>query len=513
MKRGTCISIMVTTTTTITTSSGAFVSCAAESDIAKVFNFADLYTAWRQCRQHKRRSKAAQLYETRLLDNLYDTLYRLNTRCYQPTTSICFVTRKPKAREIHAAAFADRVIHHWLVPRLNALYEPVFIHDLYSNRVGKGTHKAVLRLQYFMRCLQSQGLGAYYLQLDIHNFFNQIDRAILFRQVQKRLSKSYHHQGLTLDHAHALRWLSHVLLKDNTAIKAQQIGSAAEFALVPAHKRLIYAGAHKGLPIGNLTSQFFANVYLNELDQLIKHRLKCRYYLRYVDDFILLHHDPQQLQQWQQAIITFLAEHLALRLKQVQTPQPIDHGADFLGYIVRPHYCLVRRRVVGNLREKLRHTEKIIWRGNPQQGYRLRLYRQAREQVYATLNSYLGHFSHARHYHLLNTLWLEFPWLSLLFVREQQPGRTIARPLWEPLSIPSYQRQVAYFKGCFPYADLRVQRGRETDYFPAPHVPDFHCPPNIWQQQVQQAHIQEAGYLKNGLKRRLFTLLYVRPSY
>jgi RNA-directed DNA polymerase len=144
-----------------------------------------IHDAWRHCRRRKRGTPQAQRYEMRLLDNLVDTVQALEAGTWTPASPVCFTVPWPKAREIHAAAFADRVVHHWLVPSLEALYEPVFIHDLYSNRRGKGTHAAVRRLQSFMHSLQAQGAGTgtaqagYFLQLDVANFFVSLGRGRL----------------------------------------------------------------------------------------------------------------------------------------------------------------------------------------------------------------------------------------------------------------------------------------------------------------------------------------------
>ena len=125
-----------------------------------------------------------------MLDNIQDTATALQERTYVPSRSIAFVARRPKAREIHASDFSGRVIHHILVPRLEVLYEPMFIHDLYSNRKGKGIHSAVERLTHFMRSVTANGVGqGYCLQLDIRNFFNSIDRPILWGLLQRRLRK------------------------------------------------------------------------------------------------------------------------------------------------------------------------------------------------------------------------------------------------------------------------------------------------------------------------------------
>jgi len=155
-----------------------------------------------------------------------------------------------------------------------------------------------------------------------------------------------------------LLWLS-----DQIIDGAQQVvygGDPRALARVPSHKRLAEAGPGRGLPIGNLTSQFFANVYLNELDQFVKHRLKAGFYVRYVDDMVLVHQDPEQLRAWGEAMAEFLRVGLGLTLKDPWRLRPVGDGADFLGYIVRPWYRLVRQRLLGHMEERLASLEKAL---------------------------------------------------------------------------------------------------------------------------------------------------------
>ena len=160
---------------------------------------------------------------------------------------------------------------------------------------------------------------------------------------------------------------------------------------------------NKGLPIGNLTSQFFANLYLNELDQFVKHKLKCRYYFRYMDDMIILHPDKSQLLEWRKEISHFLKQNLKLKLHpKKQTIQPVAHGIDFLGYIIKPEYLLSRRRVVGNLKRKLHYFNKLL----DKKAFLPNL--NFIRQTQATVNSYYGHFRHANCFHLKRGLYSNY---------------------------------------------------------------------------------------------------------
>lgn len=177
----------------------------------------------------------------------------------------------------------------------------ILIHDSYACRVNKGTHAAVGRLNGFIHSVRGKAKPAYYLQLDIQSFFINIDKNILYGLIRKKVQDK------------ELLWLAREIIFYTSADNYLITGNRRLIDKLPEHKSLIKAvDKTKGLPIGNLTSQFFANVYLNELDQFVKHELKCRYYLRYCDDFILLDTNPLQLQKWKEDIREFLANQLLL---------------------------------------------------------------------------------------------------------------------------------------------------------------------------------------------------------
>ncbi len=365
----------------------------------------DLYTAWREARRGKKPSQNRAAFEARWTDELLELQDELVAGTWTPAAPTCFVAPRPKAREIHAPDFRDRIVHHLAVPPLEAIYEPKFIHDSYSNREGKGTHAAVRRLQSFVRQVESgQGRG-WYLQLDIYNCFNSIDRRRLYALLREQMTR----HGVALP----LRRAVHALLKASPLAGGVHYAcSPDELAAVPPHKRLANARPGCGIAIGNLSSQFFANVYLNELDQFVKHTLRARRYLRYVDDFVLVHESREQLEAWRVAIERFLHERLALRLKDEVKLRPIADGVDFLGYIVRPTHILVRRRVVSHAREKLdawgrAHARRDALRATPEQF----------REIQSVWASYAGHFSHAASSGLQASLHRQFPWLRRALMR------------------------------------------------------------------------------------------------
>ena len=369
-----------------------------------VFGFANLHQRYLECRRNKRNTFNALRFEARQELNLLELAAALQGRSYRPSSSVCFVTERPKLREIFAADFRDRIVHHVLVHELERYWEPVFIHDSYACRKDKGIHKAVDRLNQFMR--QASGNGqrrVYYLQLDIANYFMRIDKAILWALLKSHIESP------------EVLWLCKLLVFHDCTEQFTYKGKPGLLAQMPAHKSLLQCEPGKGLPIGNLNSQFFANVYLNTLDQFVKHQLKCRFYLRYCDDFILLSSDPAQLAIWREQIREFLAERLLLSLNDKrQKLRPVNNGVDFLGYIIRPDYRLVRRRVVNNLRSKLLSFERQLV--VEQRGYTVYRFDQTLlAQCRATLASYLGHLKHADSFDLRCAIWREFWFLNKYF--------------------------------------------------------------------------------------------------
>lgn len=384
-----------------------FVRAVCVGESCSAVPLISLHAAWRDARRGKRPSRNQLAFDTRWIDHLLALQARLNAGTWHPQPPTCFVAPDPKAREIHAPDFADRVVHHWLVPQLIAIFESIFIHDSFSNRTGKGTHAAVERLQSFVRQVQSGQGGGWYLQLDIHNFFNSIHRPTLYRMLKARMVK----HGLS----EACQRITHALLRHSTLhYGVHDACTEHERAQVPAHKQLRNAVPGCGIAIGNLSSQFFANVYLNALDQFIKHTLKVERYLRYVDDFVLVHHDREQLAAWQTQIEQFLKDTLRLSLKSDIKLRPLSTGIDFLGYVIFPTHRLVRRRVIQHAKAKLHdwQCKHVTPRG-------MRATQTQFGEVQAIWRSYEGHFSHANTYWLQQSFHRLFPWLTSAIARRR----------------------------------------------------------------------------------------------
>jgi RNA-directed DNA polymerase len=291
----------------------------------KVWTFDNLYLAYRQARKGKRGKAPAATFEFKLEEKLFQLQQELANKSYRPGPYHSFYIHEPKHRLISAAPFRDRVAHHALCQVIEPLFERRFIHDSYANREGKGTHRALDRCTYFARRYP------YVLQCDVRQFFPSIDHALL-RRVLGRVIADQDVLGL-VDR----------ILESGIGVLSEEY----EMVYFPGDD-LLAACRPRGLPIGNLTSQFWANCYLNELDQFVKRELKCEghspAYLRYVDDFLLFADDKPTLWRWREGIIAFL-QTLRLTIHENRAhPRPVSEGIPFLGFIVFPTHRRLKRR-------------------------------------------------------------------------------------------------------------------------------------------------------------------------
>ena len=359
--RGTRTSTTATRTTTTRTTTTGPAPSADRTDIAHAgLSFEALVEAYFDCRHTKRNTASALAFEADLERNLVGLFDELAAGTYRPGPSICFVVTRPKPREVWAAQFRDRVVHHLLYNRIGSRFERAFIADSCACIKGRGTFYAVRRLEAKMRSVtRNWNRRAFYLKADVANFFVSIDKRILAGHLEARITEPWWRQL-------ALQILFHDPRED-VILRA----STAQMALVPQYKRLLEQPAHRGLPIGNLSSQFFANIYLDRLDQFAKHILRCRNFIRYVDDFAILHEDRAWLAAVLGEIEAFLPRELGIRLNPAKTIiQPVDRGIDFVGQVILPWRRMTRRRTY---REALRLTAAA-----------------ASEDLLQTANSYFG---------------------------------------------------------------------------------------------------------------------------
>ena len=332
------------------------------------YSFDLLVQAYHDCRHNKRTTTSALRFEQDQERNLIDLHEELIDGSYRPGRSICFVITRPKPREVWAAQFRDRVVHHLLYNQIFDRFHKRFIEDSCACIPGRGTLWGAKRLEAKVRSqTQNWSHAAYYLKADLANFFVSIDKRVVWPLLAKRIIEPF------------WRDLAHLILFHDPRENYEYQGSAELIDLVPPHKRLLNAPAHHGLPIGNLSSQFFANVFLNELDQYVKHTIRARHYIRYVDDFVILHESAQWLNDALEQIETFLPG-LQLALNPSKTIiQPVSRGVDFAGHVIKPWRTEVRRRTVRAALSRIAATPK--------------------GKTLETINSYLGMMRHADAHH------------------------------------------------------------------------------------------------------------------
>lgn len=362
-------SMMATATSTTRTTRSA---CARSADTPAAghadFLFEDLVQAYIDCRQSKRNSASALAFEIDMGSKLLDLYERLQDGSYQPGRHKCFVITRPKPREVWAAPFEDRIVHHLAYNKVSPRFHASFIADSCACIPGRGTLYGAQRLEAKIRSItQNWSRPAWYLKCDLANFFVSIDKRVVREILREKISEPWWRAivGQILFHDPRQSYDFH--------------GERHHLELVPPHKRLLNQPTHKGLPIGNLSSQFFANVLLDKLDQRVKHQLRARHYIRYVDDFILLHESPQQLNAWLDDINQFLPT-LGLQLNPKKTIlQPIDRGVDFVGQVIYPHRRTIRRRSLRNAIQRISTSPG--------------------DRLFETINSYYGLLTQASHSH------------------------------------------------------------------------------------------------------------------
>lgn len=311
---------------------------------SSLISIENLFQAWEEFRKGKRKKFDVQVFERNLEDNLFALYRALKNKSYKHGGYFEFYVNDPKRRHIHKAEVADRIVHHLLYKYLYEAFDKTFTFDSYSCRIGKGTHKSVDRLEKFIRIVsKNYTKDCWALKCDVKQFFASVDHNILKSLIGKRIKDK------------EILWLI-----------SQIIDSFP-----------------KGIPLGNLTSQIFANIYMNELDQFIKSNLKIKYHLRYADDFLILDSNEPNLYQCINILKQFLADSLKLELHPNKIiVRRLSWGIDFCGYIVIPHYRLPRAKT------KRRILKKVL----------------NQEISNQSLQSYLGYFSHANSYYVSQNL-------------------------------------------------------------------------------------------------------------
>lgn len=314
-----------------------------------IITIEELFQAWDEFKRGKRNKKDVQKFERYLEDNLFNLHSEVKKKTYRHGNYDDFYVTDPKRRHIHKSTVRDRVLHHLLYKYLYELFDKHFIYDSYSCRKGKGTHKAVKKLENLARIVSlNYSSKCWSLKCDIKKFFASVDHNILKKLIARKVKDG------------DIKWII------NNVIDSFRSES----------------GDSKGIPLGNLTSQIFSNIYLNELDQFAKHKFKLRYYLRYADDFIILSSKKDDLFPCIDTLRQFLSENLKLELHPKKIIiRKLSWGIDFCGYIILPHYILPR------VKTKRRILKKVMHGVN-----------------YQALQSYIGYFAYAYSYKIRQKL-------------------------------------------------------------------------------------------------------------
>lgn len=350
----------------------------------------DVFKAYYDCRRSKRRTVNALSFELDFEQELVRLWQEINSGTYKVGRSIAFIVKKPVQREVFAADFRDRVVHHLVISKINSLFEENFIADSYSCRAGKGTLCGVKSIQTQIEaCSEGYTRDCYILKLDIRSFFMSIDKTILYRMLREFIDEKYHQPDKQI----LLRLIKQIVFncpEDNCVIK----GNRADWNGLPYYKSLFWSARHCGLPIGNLTSQIFANFYLDRLDKYITEDLGFHYYGRYVDDFVLVHSDKKVLLDARMKIDSFLRSQLKLNLHPLKFYlQHYSKGVKFIGAVIKPNRIYIGNRSKNNLYDK-------IYKMLPRMAQSMRDTLDNLDAFMACANSYLGLMRHYNTYRL-----------------------------------------------------------------------------------------------------------------
>ena len=297
----------------------------------EITSLKNLILAWKKARKGKTKRSYVKEFEENLGYNLKTLHEDLKNQTYKAEPLKIFILRDPKTRVISKSAFRDRIVHHALCNIIEPLFDRIFIYDSCANRKGKGTLFALKRFNNFQRKVtHNLSKEAFCLKADIKHYFQEIDRNILSRIIKKKIK------------CRKTLCLITLILNNFSSVK--------------------------GMPLGNLTSQFFANVYLNELDYFVKYKLKAKYYLRYVDDFVILNKSKLQLKIWKEEICSFLEERLSLEIHTDKSKIiSLSRGMDFVGFRIFYYFKILRKRnikkmkfTVHNFNKKLINNKKFL---------------------------------------------------------------------------------------------------------------------------------------------------------
>ncbi len=337
----------------------------------QITNFENLVLAALQARKGKRSQANVNRFHFRLEWELLDLKAELEAQTYQSGAYRSFYIFDPKKRMISAAPYRDRVVHHALCNVIQPLFERSFIDTSYANRKGKGTHAAIRKCQEYLHS------NEYVLKSDIRKYFPSIDHAVLKQEIRRKIA------------CRKTLWLIDLIIDNSNEQEQHCPYFEGDDLFTPFERR-------KGLPIGNLTSQYFANIYLNRFDHFVKEDLKIKCYIRYVDDFVLFGNVKEELRTAQSQIEAYLANYRLLLHPKKTHVFPTKNGVTFLGQRIFDTHRLLKKENVRRFRKRLKDNN---------QQFRKEKLKVA--DFECRLNSWLGHAKQADTFRLQNTLYFE----------------------------------------------------------------------------------------------------------
>lgn len=342
----------------------------------QIYDFENLYLAYLEARKGKRYRDEVLEFSANLEENLIEIQNELIWKMYEVGRYREFYVIEPKKRLVMALPFKDRVVQ-WAIYRvLNPIFDKCFIEHSYACRKGKGTHQAANKMESWLRKVDRKPKQYYYLKMDISKYFYRVDHDAAVKILKRRMKDP------------DVIWLLEKI------IRSDQMAFGLPLWTDPADcdERLY----DKGIPIGNLTSQLLANIYLNELDQFCKNKLKARYYARYMDDFVILHHNKDHLNSLRYEIEIFLNNKLKLHLNNKTCIRPISLGLEFVGYRIWPTHRKLKKKTAKKIRRRVKYLTckhekgEIKW-----------------EQLNASIQSYMGILKHCDSYGLQRSIFGE----------------------------------------------------------------------------------------------------------
>jgi hypothetical protein len=393
-----------------------------------------LHLSYLQARKNKRNTHNQLAFELNQETNLHALAKAIFERNYNPKPCIAFIIHKPVMREIFTADFSDRVIHHFIYRCIYKAIDKKLIHDTYSCRVGKGTLFGINRAKKFIRsCSEDFTKESYYLKLDIEAYFMNMHHTLLFDKVIGMLPPNQQRfLGISRETlVYLIKQTVFNKVTENCRIK----GSKADWKGLPASKSLFSYPIETGLPIGNLTSQVFGNVYLNDFDHYVKKELKIKHYGRYVDDMLFVHESKTYLEGLIPKLSNFLHSNFKLNVHPNKIVlKSVQEGIPFLGQIIKPHCSYISNRTKNNFYQAIQVINKQM-ATVPQFSW------QDLSEIRAKLNSYLGYMQHANSYNLRKTMLSRLikRFHDFFYVHQSFKKVFINKEFWEWHFLPSYQ--------------------------------------------------------------------------